>query len=195
MRPVRMTGYHVCAIFSGGGNMAVTSTEFPVALESVNGVLLARLPEALSAGLPSRGLVMGEGRLAGADFILPLEPDGRGGHFLVIDADLAARAGARADLTLPLRLRPAAAWPEPEVPEDLLQGLLQHGQMDAWAACTVKARWEWLRWLRATNSAATRAKRVEVACDKLSHGERRPCCFNASACTLMAVCRSGALSG
>jgi hypothetical protein len=55
------------------------------------------------------------------------------------------------------------------------------------------ARWEWIRWIGATNNTETRQRRIEVALSKLSHGERRPCCFNRSMCCIPEVSQNGAL--
>jgi hypothetical protein len=55
------------------------------------------------------------------------------------------------------------------------------------------ARWEWVRWLNATASPATRQRRVEVSISKLDHGKRRPCCFDLASCTDPSVAKSGKL--
>jgi len=62
-----------------------------------------------------------------------------------------------------------------------------------WTAVTPMARWEWIRWIRATNRVETRNRRIEVAVSKLRAGERRPCCFNSSMCTEPTVSKNGAL--
>lgn len=164
---------------------------FEARVEEAGGLLLLRLPEAASRALPSRGMVMGEGDIDHRPFIAPLEPDGRGGHWLALEGEYAKHM--KAGSLVSLRLRPAADWPEPTLPEDLGKALEQEGVSDAWAACTVRARWEWIRWTRATGSPITREKRIRAACDKLRKGERRPCCFNASGCTVPQVCKSGVL--
>jgi hypothetical protein len=55
------------------------------------------------------------------------------------------------------------------------------------------ARWEWVRWIGATRSEDTRARRVEVSIDKLRTGSRRPCCFDLASCTDPELARSGKL--
>ena len=64
---------------------------------------------------------------------------------------------------------------------------------DMWQDITPMARWEWVRWVQATASDKTRARRVEVTISKMSDGKRRPCCFDLSACTEPSVSRSGKL--
>jgi hypothetical protein len=85
-------------------------------------------------------------------------------------------------------------WPEPEVPADLVKALAFDPQANAlWEKITPMARWDWLRWIRATNNQETRSRRIEVALSKLNAGERRPCCFNRDLCTEPEVSKNGAL--
>ena len=62
-----------------------------------------------------------------------------------------------------------------------------------WPSLTPMARWEWVRWIGATRSEETRAKRVSVSIDKLRGGSRRPCCFDLSSCTDPELACSGKL--
>ena len=55
------------------------------------------------------------------------------------------------------------------------------------------ARWEWVRWVKATNSAVTRQRRVDVSISKMNSGKRRPCCFDLSACTDPDLSKNGKL--
>lgn len=167
--------------------------DYRAIVENINGVPLLRLPMEISRSLPSRGMVMVAGSLNGKSCVLPAEPDGRGGHFLALDREQAAFFGLETGKRAALQLAPAADWPEPALPEDLEQAIASAGLRDAWDSLTVKARWEWLRWIRGTNNGATRQKRVAVAVDKLRKGDRRPCCFNAAGCTVPAVSKSGVL--
>ena len=83
-----------------------------------------------------------------------------------------------------LALTPTKEWPEPEVPQDLGAALEDADDLEAtWASITPMARWEWVRWVGATRSPDTSARRVEVSIDKLRGGKRRPCCFDLSSCT------------
>ncbi|HSK68102.1 MAG TPA: YdeI/OmpD-associated family protein [Candidatus Limnocylindria bacterium] len=173
--------------------MADDGQAFRAEVEEINGVLVLRLSGEASAALPSRGMVMAQGTMDGIPFTAPAEPDGRGGHFIVLPKELAAEPSLRPGHGADVRVAPAKAWPEPEMPADFMEALEQGGLTGRWQACTVRGRWEWLRWLRMTDSGETRQRRVSVACDKLRKGEKRPCCFNASACTDMRVCKGGAL--
>ncbi|HEU4888608.1 MAG TPA: YdeI/OmpD-associated family protein, partial [Thermoanaerobaculia bacterium] len=55
------------------------------------------------------------------------------------------------------------------------------------------ARWEWVRWVNATKNSDTRKRRVEVSISKMSHGKRRPCCFDLASCTDPDLSRNGKL--
>jgi hypothetical protein len=145
---------------------------------------LLRLPKSASAQLPSRGMSMVEGTINGTCFHAPLEPDGKGSHWFRVDDSLREAAGAEAGDTVTLEIEPAKERPEPEVPADLKHALAATPQADThWRTITPNARWDWIRWIRATNHPETRRRRIEVACSKLTAGERRPCCFNRNLCT------------
>jgi hypothetical protein len=55
------------------------------------------------------------------------------------------------------------------------------------------ARWEWVRWIKATKNPQTRQRRVEVGISKLRSGKRRPCCFDLASCTDPDLSKNGIL--
>ncbi|MEZ5161656.1 MAG: YdeI/OmpD-associated family protein [Marmoricola sp.] len=59
-------------------------------------------------------------------------------------------------------LEAGAEWPEPVVPDDLAQALADAPAeiQDMWEDITPMARWEWVRWVQATASETTQARRV-----------------------------------
>jgi hypothetical protein len=155
---------------------------------------ILRLPASASAKLPSRGMALVEGTINGFRSTIVLEPDGRGSHWFRIDAGLRKAAGIDAGGKVTMVVEPSKEWPEPEVPADLNKALKSDPQANAlWVKITPMARWDWLRWIRATNNRETRSHRIEVAMSKLRSGERRPCCFNRNQCTEPAVSKSGLL--
>ncbi len=155
---------------------------------------ILRLPESASAKLPSRGMVLVEGTINGFPAKIVLEPDGKGGHWFRADASLREAANIIAGDPVTVAVEPSKAWPEPEVPPDLNQALASDPQAKAlWVQITPMARWDWLRWVRATHSPETRSRRIEVALSKLKAGERRPCCFNRNQCTEPEVSKNGVL--
>jgi hypothetical protein len=153
-----------------------------------------RLPKAASAKLPSRGMAMVTGTMNGEDIATVLEPDGKGSHWLRIDKNLGKTTGARVGEEATLEIEPTKDWPEPPVPADIKSALAADPKARAvWDDVTPMARWDWIRWIRATNNADTRRKRIDVARSKLKSGMRRPCCFNRSMCTEPAVSKGGVL--
>jgi hypothetical protein len=155
---------------------------------------ILRLPKSASEKLPSRGMALIEGTINGFPSKIVLEPDGKGSHWFRIDAGLSEAADIAAGDTVTMAVEPSKEWPEPEVPSDLNQALASDSQANAlWVKITPMARWDWLRWIRATSSQETRSRRIEVALSKLKAGERRPCCFNRNICTEPEVSKNGVL--
>ncbi|MDO5688896.1 MAG: DUF1905 domain-containing protein [Tissierellia bacterium] len=54
-------------------------------VEKIQSQLLLRISSEISSQLPSRSMVMIEGEINGISFQGPLEPDGKGSHFLPMD--------------------------------------------------------------------------------------------------------------
>jgi uncharacterized protein YdeI (YjbR/CyaY-like superfamily) len=64
------------------------------------------------------------------------------------------------------------------VPEDLAEALAQvPAAAEAWGNLTPIGRRDFIAWIENAKQEATRAKRIQVACDKLIKGQRRPCCY------------------
>ncbi|HHV12972.1 MAG TPA: DUF1905 domain-containing protein [Clostridiales bacterium] len=166
---------------------------FEAALSKIESRNILRIPPSASEKLPSRGMVMVQGTINGVAFKAPLEPDGKGSHWFEVNDLLSEEAGLTVGQTASLTMEPAGEWAEPEVPEDIMDRIVQADLINQWNSLTVKARWEWLRWIRSTKNPATRQKRIDVACSKLQKGDRRPCCFDTTRCTIPEVSKSGVL--
>jgi hypothetical protein len=167
---------------------------FETKLFKISSWTILKLPQSASAKLPSRGQTMVKGTINSFHFQAPLEPDGRGSHWLRLDKALREAAGAGAGDTVNLAIEPTKDWPEPQVPDDISKALAGDPKAQAlWTKITPMARWEWIRWIRATNKDETRRRRIEVACSKLKAGERRPCCWNRNLSTEPYVSKNGAL--
>jgi hypothetical protein len=172
----------------------MSTIHFEAKLFTIGSWTLLRLPESASAKLPSRGMTMVEGTINGFRFQAALEPDGKGSHWFRVDKTMLEAAGADAGDTVTLAIEPTKEWPEPEVPADLTSALTDSPQVQKlWMDITPLARWDWIRWIRATKQEETRKRRIEVACSKLKAGERRPCCFNRNLCTEPDVSTNGVL--
>jgi uncharacterized protein DUF1905/bacteriocin resistance YdeI/OmpD-like protein len=173
----------------------VPTIRFDAVLNAVDKWTIVRLPERASAQLPSRGQVAVRGTINGHGFETVLEPDGYMGHWMRIDGELQRTAALSAGDTVTLEIESLREWPEPNVPKDLETALASAPQkiQDLWRDITPMARWEWARWVNATQNPDTRKRRVEVSISKMKSGKRRPCCFNLAACTDPDLSRSGRL--
>lgn len=137
---------------------------------------------------------MVDGTIKGFKFQSDLEPDGRGSHWFRVTETLSKGAKVKAGDTVTLSIEPSVIWPEPEFPDDLRKALKEDPSASKlWKSVTTQARWDWIRWIRATSNPDTRKKHIVVAFSKLKQGDRRPCCFNRTICTVSEVSKSGAL--
>jgi hypothetical protein len=170
------------------------SIRFKTKLLKINTWTLVVLPKEASVQLPSRGLAMVKGTINNLPFQTTLEPDGNGSHWFKPDKSLLMGMNAHVGDLVSLAIEPTKEWSDPEIPKDIMDALKADAQArKTWGVVTPMARWEWIRWIRATNRMETRQKRIEVACSKLRSGMRRPCCFNSSMCTEPYVSKSGVL--
>lgn len=167
--------------------------EFENSLSVINGWLIIQLPIDISKQLPSRGMVMGQASINDFDFLAQLEPDGRGSHWFSVPEALFKAQGLSEHSPVTVSIEPLANWPSPELPANFEAALKAQDLMPVWDKLTPKSQWEWLRWVRASANADTRQKRIQTACDKLLKGSKRPCCFDASRCSVPEVCRAGVL--
>lgn len=171
-------------------NTKKVAIRFEATLFRIGDQTILRLPEDVSAKLPSRGMIMVKGTLNGIPFKTLLEPDGRYGngkkpsHWFAPDETLLADASAKVGTIVHVSLEPTKEWIEPEVPSDFKKALSTNAKaQDLWEGITPMARWDWIRWIRAVKTPETRQKHIEVALDKLNKGMRRPCCFNRNLCS------------
>ena len=179
------------------GRTGRAAIHFDATLSAIGTSAVLRLPETASRDLPSRGQVAVHGTINGVEFQTVLEPDGNSGHWMRVDDALQRAAGISAGATAALSIEVTRDWPEPSVPEDLAAALAGAPQkiQNLWGEITPMARWEWVRWVSATNNPETRRRRVDVSISKMQSGKRRPCCFNLSACTDPDLSKNGRLLG
>lgn len=156
-------------------------------------VMILHLPIEISEGFPSRGLHMAEGNLLGKPFVFPLEPDGRGSHFIELSKEQRDEIQKNSLEEVDLDLELLQHWPDPPLSKELKEQLVKDQLEETWSSLTVKAKWEWIRWIRSTKNEKTKEKRIQVTSSKLQAGQRRPCCFNTATCTLPEISRGGLL--
>lgn len=103
----------------------MSAISFEAKLFKIHSWTILRLPESVSAKLPSRGIIMVTGTINGALFKAVLEPDGRYGpgkkpsHWFRPDKKLLDDASVAAGRTAKVSIAPTKEWIEPEVHEDL----------------------------------------------------------------------------
>lgn len=157
---------------------------------------IIQLPLEASAQLSSRGMTMVDATINGFDFQTSLEPDGKKSHWFEVDEKIMKAAKITIGEMVMIEIAPSEHWPEPHIPDDLQHALEKEPHVNTlWKDITTAARWDWIRWIRATNNPDTRKKRIEVTFSKLKGGSRRPCCFNRSMCTDFTVSKNGILIG
>lgn len=170
------------------------SIHFNASIVEISSRAIIHLPKEESLKLPSRGMVMVKGKLNDISFKTTLEPDGMKSHWFAPDHSLLQQANIKIGNTVPIDMEAIEEWTEPEVPEDIQAAVHTNSQiLDLWKDITPAARWDWIRWIRATKNPETREKRIEVALSKMKSGKRRPCCFNRNMCTEMTICPKGIL--
>ena len=175
----------------------MTTIRFDATPETIDKTTVLRLPKKASVKLPSRSQVAVEGTINGHRFKTVLEPDGNFGHWMRLERKLRESARLRAGESTTLEIEAVKDWPEPSVPQDLKTALTAAPQKirDVWKEITPMARWEWVRWVDATQNPETRKRRVEVSISKMKSGKRRPCCFNLASCTDPNLSKNGRLTG
>jgi len=154
---------------------------------------IIRIPLNLSKEFPSRGMVMVQGTINDVEFKSPLEPDGKESHWLEVSSTLSKELGSGIGEAVELRIEPLDEWIEPDIPEDIMNAIIKANILEQWSSITIKAQWDWIRWIRSTKNPETRNKRIDVACSKLQKGDKNPCCFDRTRCTATDVSKSGIL--
>lgn len=151
------------------------------------------LPLEISQELPSRGMNMVEILLDDHAIILPIEPDGRSGHWIKVDDAFFEflRSDDHGFVTFTMHI--LNDWIKPDCPSYMLSALETEHLLPVWYSLTAKAQWEWLRWIRSTSKSTTRSSRIKTMCSMLNEGKKRPCCFNTQQCTQPYVSKNGLL--
>jgi hypothetical protein len=150
----------------------------PKAAEMTESWTVITLPKNASAELPSRGMTMVEGTINGFPFRAALEPNGEESHSLRFNKALQDAAGADSGDTITVEITRAGEEPETRVPIELRQALAAAPLAQAlWSDITPMARQNWILWICSAKLPETRLHRIENACDMLSSGKKRVCCF------------------
>ena len=152
------------------------ATEKPT--EKTGSWTLLALPNSASAKLPSREMTIVEGTINGFPFRAALEPNGDASHWLRLSKALQEAAGAEVGDTVTVEITRVGEEPECRVPMDLRKALEAAPPAQAvWTQITPMARRDWVLSIISVKQEETRKRRIEITCDKLESGMRRPCCF------------------
>ncbi len=139
------------------------------------------LPKRASKQLPSRGTVSVKGTINDFSFRASLEPDGNASHWLKVTKRMRQNADAEVGDVVDLQIQPDEQVLEPRVPADLREALATAPKARAlWSEITPVARRDWIQWIISAKRPETRARRIKNACEMLSEGKRRVCCFDRS---------------
>ncbi|CAM5466605.1 YdeI/OmpD-associated family protein [Eoetvoesiella caeni] len=139
------------------------------------------LPKAISEKLPRRGRTSVQGAINGHPFQATLEPDGQLSHWLKVDKNLQEAAVASPGQTVTVQVSSTKPEPEPKLPDDLREALAKSPEAKAtWEDTTTIARLDWIHWIESAKQAKTRKSRIDNACDMLTSGKKRVCCFDQS---------------
>jgi hypothetical protein len=139
------------------------------------------LPKSASDKLPRRGRTSVEGTINGHPFQATLDPDGQLSHWLRVSKELSEAAHANIGESVTVQIAPTNPEPEPQPPDDLREALAASPAAKAvWDDTTTIARLDWIHWIESAKQAKTRKSRVDSACDMLSSGKKRVCCFDQS---------------
>jgi hypothetical protein len=141
---------------------------------------LVTLPKNASAKLPSpqRDMTMVEGTINGFAFRTALVPNGNGIYELRLSKALQEAAGAEIGDTVTVEITRIGEESECRVPMDLRKALDAAPSAQAvWTDITPMARRDWVLSIIAVKQEETRTRRIEMTCDMLASGKRRPCCF------------------
>jgi hypothetical protein len=150
----------------------------PEANKKIGSWALLTLPKNASAKLPSRGMTMVEGTITSVPFRAALEPNGKGSHWLRVNKAMRDAVGADAGDMVTVEITRVGEEPETRVPMDLRKTLEAAPPAQAsWADITPMARRDWVFSISSAKQPETRRRRIEKACDMLTSGKRRLCCF------------------
>lgn len=184
----------ICYTTSMKNHQPIT-LHFCARVDTIKTQMIILLPAEVSGKLSSRGQVSVTGKVKGYKFATVLEPDGRWSHWIRVTEDLVRKARLRTGDTVEIEMTTTDVWPEPNLPSDITDALVVASSkvQEKWGDITPMARWEWVRWVNATGSVETRARRIVKTISKLDGTHRRPCCFNLAACTDPELSKSGRL--
>ena len=136
------------------------------------------LPKSVNAKLPSQNKTMIEGTINNSPFRAALGSNGHGNHSLKVGKAMRDAMQITEGEKVSVEITRVGDEPETRVPADLAKALKAHGNaVTSWTDITPLARRDWIFSICTARQGETRKRRIEKACDMLSSGKRRLCCF------------------
>lgn len=131
-------------------------------------------PKAVSARLPSRGIVPIAGTINGFPFRTSASPDGRGGHSMMVNKGMRAGANVGPGDRVTVVFDVDTASREPVTPPDLKRAISASPRAKAvWQDITPRARAEWVAHVLEAKKPETRVRRIAKTVERLASGTRR----------------------
>lgn len=142
------------------------------------GPVVVALPKNVSSKIQLAGSTIVEGVLNSLPFQTKLEQNYKGEYFIQVNKSMQNAASKVLEKKVTIEIMRIGDEAETRVPADLLKALKAAPKAFAvWKGTTAFARRDWIYWMSTGKLAETRKLRIEKACDMLSSGKRRVCCF------------------
>ncbi len=136
------------------------------------------VPKSASAKLPSQGMTIVEGVISLYPFRTSLEA-GKWITKLKMTKAMHDASGVKDGEAVAVEITRVADEPEIRVPVDLYSALKAVPRaLATWNDITPMARRDWILWMITIKQIGTRKLHIKKACDMLSSGKRRVCCFS-----------------
>lgn len=167
---------------SGVRKPKATNTDnlrFTATLERANnnlGWVIARVPTKVTGKLGRRGQIRVRGEIGAPRSASPpfafsttLFPDGRGGHYLLVNRAMQKGGGVRLGNVAEISLRPDREKREIEMPREMLQALKEDRRLMRWfnASLTPSQRRDIARSISQLKTGAARMRRAEQLAERL----------------------------
>jgi len=132
------------------------------------GWVIARIPLDLVKIWGKRGQLRVQGEINGFSFSSTLFPDGKGGHFLLVNKKMQKRGKAAAGLSAKFHLQPDTAPREISTPKELLRELGQSKRLLKFYESMNRSSRNWIsKWIADVKSEDARTRRAQQIAERL----------------------------
>jgi len=131
------------------------------------------VPEKVSRAFTTRGRVPVTGTIQDVPFTGAMMPDGNGGHFIVVKAEIREKAGVTAGDAVTVTIRKDEKTRTVEVPPELASVLREDtAARKAFDAMSYSHQKEYAQWIAEAKKPETRAARAQKALGMIIEGQR-----------------------